>query len=78
MVEAWSYMHRHYLDEMVRKMMARDCCWEMVTFLNYVLSSYPDDSWTGGVFTAEERRQMLDFSFRHWRQHSPLLKATSP
>ncbi|MGB5878522.1 MAG: alpha-2-macroglobulin family protein [Thermoanaerobaculia bacterium] len=74
-VEAWSYMHRHYLDEIVRQMMSRDCCWEMVTFLNYVLSSYPDDSWTGGVFTTEERKQMLDFSFRHWRQHSPLLKA---
>ncbi|TNF83728.1 MAG: hypothetical protein EP299_00935 [Acidobacteria bacterium] len=74
-VEAWSYMHRHYLDEMVRKMMARDCCWEMVTFLNYVLSSYPDDSWTGGVFTGAERKQMLDFSFRHWREHSPLSKA---
>jgi uncharacterized protein YfaS (alpha-2-macroglobulin family) len=46
-----------------------------VTFLNYVLSSYPDESWTGGVFTAEERREMLDFSFRHWKDHAPLTKA---
>ena len=74
-VRAWQYMHRHYVDEMVQKMMAEDCCWEMVTFLNYVLSSYPDDSWTGGVFTGQERREMLDFSFRHWRRHSPLLKS---
>ncbi|HVS02090.1 MAG TPA: alpha-2-macroglobulin family protein, partial [Thermoanaerobaculia bacterium] len=74
-VSAWGYMHRYYVDELVRHAIATDCCWEMVTFLGYVLSAYPDESWTGGVFTAEQRRQMLDFSFRHWRQHSPLLKA---
>jgi len=74
-VRAWSYLHRHYIDEMVRLMMSEDCCWETITFLNYVLSSYPDDSWSGGVFTAEERQTMLDFSFRHWRQHSPRTKA---
>ncbi|MEE8138419.1 MAG: alpha-2-macroglobulin family protein [Thermoanaerobaculia bacterium] len=73
-VRAWGYMHRHYLDEMVRDMVSKDCCWEMVTFLNFVLSSVPVDSWTGGVFTQEDRRRMLEFSFRHWRSHSPLLK----
>jgi uncharacterized protein YfaS (alpha-2-macroglobulin family) len=73
-VRAWSYMHRHYIEEMVEWMMALDCCWETITFLNYVLSNYPDDSWTGGVFTDDERQRMLDFSFRHWRQHSPLTK----
>jgi len=71
---AWAYMHRHYLDELVDLMMAHDCCWETITFLNYVLSNYPDDSWTGGVFTADDRQRMLDFSFRHWKQHQPLLK----
>ncbi|MDH4066391.1 MAG: hypothetical protein OEW19_18470, partial [Acidobacteriota bacterium] len=76
MVErAWSYMHRHYADELVEHAMAEDCCWQLVTFLNYVLSSYPDESWTGGVFTAAERGAMLEFSFRHWREHSPLSKA---
>jgi uncharacterized protein YfaS (alpha-2-macroglobulin family) len=73
-VRAWSYMHRHYIEEMVEWMMALDCCWETITFLNYVLSNYPDDSWTGGVFTDDERERMLAFSFRHWRQHSPLTK----
>ncbi|MCP3962965.1 MAG: hypothetical protein GY719_34430 [bacterium] len=90
---AWSYMHRHYLDRMVRDMQREDCCWEFVTYMNYVLSSYPDDvppeagqrntapeagqrntDWTGGVFTEDDRRKMLDFSFTHWRQHSPRLK----
>jgi len=73
-VRAWDYMHRHYLEEWVDWMMGEDCCWETITFLNYVLSNYPDESWTGGVFTADERAQMLDFSFRHWRDHSPLTK----
>jgi len=36
-VQAWSYMHRHYLDEMVRDMRKDDCCWEWVTLLNFVL-----------------------------------------
>jgi uncharacterized protein YfaS (alpha-2-macroglobulin family) len=71
---AWAYLHRHYLDEVVRDMRKDDCCWEFVTFVNYVLSSYPDTSWTGGVFTDAEKKEMLDFSFRHWKQHSPYLK----
>jgi len=73
-VRAWAYMHRHYLDEWVDLMMGSDCCWETITFLNYTLSNYPDESWTGGVFTDDDRQRMLDFSFRHWRQHSPLTK----
>ncbi len=73
-VRAWQYLHRHYVDEVVREMMARDCCFEFVTFLNFVLSSYPDESWTGGVFTAAERKAMLDFSFRHWKRHAPYVK----
>jgi uncharacterized protein YfaS (alpha-2-macroglobulin family) len=72
---AWGYVHRHYVDQWAREAMAHDCCWEWITFLNYVLSSYPDASWTGGVFTEADRKQMLDFSFKHWRAHSPYLKA---
>ncbi len=71
---AWGYMHRHYVDELVDLMISGDCCWETITFLNYVLSNYPDESWTGGVFTADDRQRMLDFSFRHWKQHQPMLK----
>ncbi len=71
---AWDYMHRHYLDEMVREMVSRDSCWEFVTFINFVLSNYPDSSWYENSFTPAERKTMLDFSFRHWKSHSPLLK----
>jgi len=73
-IRAWAYMHRHYVDELVDMMVGLDCCWEFITYLNFVLSNYPDESWTGGVFTADDRKTMLDFSFRHWRDHSPLLK----
>jgi len=73
-VRAFAYLHRHYLDEIVKDLMAHDVGWEFVTFLNYTLSSFPDTSWTGGVFTDAERTRMLDFSFRHWKEHSPYLK----
>jgi uncharacterized protein YfaS (alpha-2-macroglobulin family) len=47
---------------------------EFVTFVNYVLSSYPDESWYGGAFDAAYRRKLLDYSFAHWKGHSPYLK----
>ncbi|MCD4748698.1 MAG: hypothetical protein K8R59_04920 [Thermoanaerobaculales bacterium] len=74
-VDAWAYMHRHYVDEIVDEMVNEDCCWETITWLNFVLSSYPDESWTGGVFTAEDRLRMLEMSFRHWKRHSPRIKS---
>ncbi|HOW86830.1 MAG TPA: alpha-2-macroglobulin family protein [Candidatus Aminicenantes bacterium] len=73
-VKAFGYLHRHYLDEIAADLMAHDAGWEFVTFLNYVIGNFPDASWTGGVFKAEDRAKMLDFSFRHWKEHSPYLK----
>ncbi len=73
-IRGWRYLHRHWITELADRALSDDCCWELVTWLNFVLSSYPDDDWTGGVFTADDRERMLDFSFRHWREHSPLLK----
>jgi uncharacterized protein YfaS (alpha-2-macroglobulin family) len=71
---AWDYMHRYYLDKIVKDMVDSDTGWEFVTFINYVLSNYPDSSWYEGSFTPAERKTMLDFSFKHWRSHSPYLK----
>jgi uncharacterized protein YfaS (alpha-2-macroglobulin family) len=73
-VKAFGYLHRHYLDEMVSRLMAHDTGWEFVSFLNYTLSNFPDATWTGGVFSNGERTRMLDFSFKHWKDHSPYLK----
>jgi alpha-2-macroglobulin len=71
---AWDYMHRHYLDDLVKDMMGHDLGWETVTFINYVLSNYPDNSWYKDSFTPAERQTMLNFSYKHWRKHSPYLK----
>jgi uncharacterized protein YfaS (alpha-2-macroglobulin family) len=47
---------------------------EFVTYVNYVLSSYPDESWYAGAFDAAYRKKLLDYSFQHWKDHSPYLK----
>lgn len=69
----WRYL-AGYLRSDLREMMRKDCCWEFLTFLNYVASCYPDPSWVADAITAAERREILDFSFKHWKQHSPFLK----
>jgi uncharacterized protein YfaS (alpha-2-macroglobulin family) len=55
-------------------MIKDDVGWEFLTFLNYVAGSYPDASWTAGALTEKERGEILDFCFKHWKQHSPYLK----
>jgi uncharacterized protein YfaS (alpha-2-macroglobulin family) len=66
---AWSYAVQELRGEW-RSCMANDGCWEWITFMNYVASATPEQ--TG--LTPEERQQMLDFSFKHWKQHAPYLK----
>ncbi|MEW6221084.1 MAG: alpha-2-macroglobulin family protein [Thermodesulfobacteriota bacterium] len=73
-VRAWGYLRQQAFPELVERALAQDCCWEMVTYTGYVLARYPDLSWTGGTFSPEDQQRLADFSFRHWRQHAPLLK----
>jgi uncharacterized protein YfaS (alpha-2-macroglobulin family) len=47
---------------------------EFVTYVNYVLSSYPEEGWYAGAFDAAYRKKLLDYSFAHWKAHSPYLK----
>lgn len=70
---AWSYLGNELRGEWFT-CMAHDGCWEWITTVNFAASSYPDESWLGGALSQEERQRMLDFSFKHWKQHSPLLK----
>ena len=44
------------------------------TFVNYTLSSYPDESWYKPAFDAAYRKKLLDYSFAHWKIHPPYLK----
>ncbi len=73
-VRGWRYVASWFKSD-VERMMADDCCWEFVSFLNYTLTAYPDESWGQEAFSKADRTRMLDFSFRHWKAHSPMLKA---
>lgn len=70
---AWGYVAKHYRDDLL-SLMRKDCCWELLTFVNYVASGFPDASWSENGLTAAERQEILDFSFKHWKEHSPYLK----
>ncbi len=72
-VNGWRFV-RSWLDERLSDMIAKDHGWETVTLVNFALSSFPDDSWTGGSFDQAYRRKLLDFSFKHWKSHAPLVK----
>ncbi len=74
-VRAWQYVAQHYRTEYAAQLKKQEgCCTEFTTFLNYVATAFPDASDTGQALTLEERRTMLDHSFRHWKEHSPYLK----
>jgi uncharacterized protein YfaS (alpha-2-macroglobulin family) len=75
MVErGWSYLAQHFREGYAGRMLKDNCCWEFLTFLNYVASCYPDPAWTGSALTPEERRTILNHCFKHWKEHSPYLK----
>lgn len=76
MVEnAWSYIADYYRTEEKPRLADRKCCRELLVFLNYVASAYPDSSWMGeNGLTPDERKEILDDSFAHWRELSGYLK----
>ncbi|HUB08627.1 MAG TPA: alpha-2-macroglobulin family protein [Myxococcales bacterium] len=72
-VSAFRYLG-DYLRQVWDTRLSDSADWEYLTFLNYVASNFPDDSWLGGAITPQERKDMLDYSFAHWKDHSPYLK----
>ena len=48
---------------------------EALTFFNFVCSSFADPSWLDGTVTPAQRRELLDYSFAHWKELPPRLKA---
>jgi len=60
--------------EWLENALSRDCCWELLTFANYVASSYPDPAWMEPILPAARRREILVASFAHWREHAPMSK----
>lgn len=71
--KAWAYVAQHYRSDL-HACMAKGGCVELLTFVNYVASAFPDESWRGGALSDAERTEILDFSFRKWKEHSPYLK----
>jgi len=70
----WQYVAKHFRDAYAKRMAEDWCDFEWLTFVNYVASCYPDPSWMGDALTAAERADILRFTFRHWKEHSPYLK----
>lgn len=73
-VKAWKYTSQ-WIENQIGEMVAKNYGWEMVTTVLFALSSYPDETWSGGVFTSVFREKLLNFSFSHWKEHAPRVKA---
>lgn len=69
---AWQYLAAYYRAETSGDL--KKLGYEFLTLLDYVASAYPDDSYTAGALTPEERKQILSWCFDHWKGHSPYLK----
>jgi hypothetical protein len=72
----WQYLGRRYTEFWQREIdrVDCDCAWEMLTFLDYVASSYKDPSVVDAALPKADRVRMLDASYKHWKQHSPYVK----
>jgi uncharacterized protein YfaS (alpha-2-macroglobulin family) len=69
-VKAWQYIHREFKARTIEEQGLY-----FLVFTNYLASAFPDESWTGGYFTAAERKKIADYTFARWKKLSPYLKA---
>lgn len=73
-VRGWQYLAQHFREDYLNCLKKNDCSREFLTFLNYVASAYPDASWTSDALSADERKQILEYTFKGWKELSPLSK----
>ncbi|MBF0102871.1 MAG: hypothetical protein HQK77_18380 [Desulfobacterales bacterium] len=71
----WKYLFAYFKDYYEKRMIVDDYGYESITFLNYVLSCYPDASFYEHTFTEKLRNKMLEYSYKNWKNHCPYLKA---
>ena len=71
---AFSYLKNEGLKKDIQICIKEDVGWEFVTFLNYVLSNFDNSFYYEHAFTKSLREKMAEFSFKHWKEHSPYLK----
>ncbi|MFY9550111.1 MAG: alpha-2-macroglobulin family protein [Thermoanaerobaculia bacterium] len=70
---AWAYAGEYVRHDLALCMHGLGLC-ELATFVNYTLSSYPDESWYAPAFDAAYRKYLLNYSFGYWKVHPPYLK----
>ena len=71
--KAWAYAGSDIRRDLEHCMQFPGLC-QFATFVNYTLSSYPDESWYKPAFDDAYRRHLLDYSFSRWKLHPPYLK----
>lgn len=71
--KAWGYVESEY-RKMISWCIKHNSCYEAITFINFSLSSYSDKTYFEQFFPESLRKEMLEFSFKHWKRHSPQLK----
>lgn len=72
--KAWHYIGERYRTEW-KTCMSHGSCYEFLTLLNFAAGAYPDSSWLSGALNDTDRVEIADYSFKHWKEHSPLLKS---
>ncbi|BBM88123.1 alpha-2-macroglobulin family protein [Candidatus Uabimicrobium amorphum] len=72
--KAWTFMGQHFRDYYEKRMVIENYGYEFITFLNYVLSCYDAKSYQH-AFSEKQRWAMLEYSVKHWKDHSPYIKA---
>jgi uncharacterized protein YfaS (alpha-2-macroglobulin family) len=74
-LKAWGYAGKDVRRELDECMHHSIGLCHFVTFVNYTLSSYPDEGWYKPAFDEAYRKTLLEYSFARWRLHPPNLKA---
>ena len=70
----FAYLKNEGLKNDIDWCIAHDTGWEFITFMNYVLSNYQNPQIYNHAFSESYRKKLADFSFKHWKSHSPYLK----
>jgi len=73
--KAWKYLGDNFRAYDHAELKTRTCCWDGLVLLNYVVTAFPDPAWTVGGPTLDERRAILDATFRNRQSLPPYLKA---
>jgi len=72
--KAWSYLGSHFQEEYQGKDWEKIVAYPFLTYLNYVLSCYPE-SYYSSAFSKEWRIEIANHCFSHWKELCPYLKA---